>query len=334
MKRINSPAASLFLIVMMGFTGKAVATTECSVNASDLVFGSVSMGTAQNNTASVMVDCNTFGLSLLATARVRMCLNIGAGTATGSTIASRTMSTPSLEQLQFQIYRDAGRSQTWGDGVTEDIDLDLQYSVPVLGGSGSISATMYGRVPAQLGLAAGNYQNLFSGGHTRLDYRYAERLLGTPSWPTSCTAGGGGGGSISFPFTASATVPANCVIEVLNNLDFGAVPGLINSHIDQTTNFSFTCTKTTPWKVSLDDGLNVSGSTRRMRLGATSNYVEYELYRDSARSLHWGDSLDIDTVNSTGTGISQSLTVYGRVPAPQSVPGGHYSDTVTVNITY
>jgi len=71
-----------------------------------------------------------------------------------------------------------------------------------------------------------------------------------------------------------------------------------------------------------------------MRLGATSNYVQYELYSDSARSQRWGNTLDIDTVNNTGTGSSQSLTVYGRVPAPQSVPSGDYSDTVTVTITY
>jgi len=325
---------AILLVMLSGLASKSFATTLCTASASNLAFGNISMGTTQNNTATVTVDCNTFGLSLLATARVRMCLNIGAGTVVGSSINSRIMSNASLDPLQFQIYHDASRSQIWGDTVADDVDIDLQYSVPVLGGSGSSSATLYGQVPSQIGLAAGTYLNLFTGIHTRLDYRYAEQLLGTPSWPTSCTAGGNGGGSIVFPFTASATVPASCEIDVTNNLNFGTVPGLINSNTDQTTNLSFTCTKTTPWKVSLDDGLHANGAIRRMRLGATSNYVQYELYRDSAHSLRWGDTLDIDTVNGIGTGSSESLTVYGRVPAPQSIPSGNYSDTVTVTITY
>ena len=334
MKLINNNIAGIVMIVLSGFTTNTLAVTHCSASASGLAFGNISMGSTQNNTATVAVNCNTGGLSLLANARVRMCLNIGAGTTAGSTINARIMNNVSLDPLQFQIYRDAGRSQIWGNTTTEDVDIDLQYAVPVLGGSGSTSATLYGQVPAQLGLAAGSYQNLFTGNHTRLDYRYAEALLGTPSWPTSCTSGGNGGGSITFPFTASATVPASCKIDVVNNLNFGTVPGLINNNNDQTTSLSFTCTKTTPWKVSLDGGLHVDGTTRRMQLGATNNYVQYELYRDSGHNLRWGNTLDVDTVNSTGTGSSQSLTVYGRVPAPQSVPSGNYSDTVTVTITY
>jgi len=334
MKLIGSIIAAMLMVTLLWLATDTQAATNCSASATNLAFGNISMGAAQNNTATVTVNCNTSGLSLLANARVRMCLNIGAGSTTGSTINARTMNNASLDQLQFQIYRDASRSQIWGDISTDNVDIDLQYAVPVLGGSGSTSAIMYGQVPAQLGLAAGSYQNLFTGSHTRLDYRYAEALFSTPSWPTSCTSGGNGGGSITFPFTANATVPASCVIEIANNLNFGTVPGLINNNNDQTTSLSFTCTKTTPWKVSLDDGLNVTGTTRRMRLGATSNYVQYELYSDSARSQRWGNTLDIDTVNNTGTGSSQSLTVYGRVPAPQSVPSGDYSDTVTVTITY
>jgi spore coat protein U-like protein len=337
MKRIKNTFTSIVVIVLLGFASNALATTTCSANASNLAFGNISMGMTQNNTATIAVNCNSFGLSAVAltTVRIRMCLNIGAGTASESTISSRVMTMPSLEPLQFKIYRDASLSQTWGDSVTEDLDVDLEYSVLLLGAADSKYVTMYGQVPAQLGLTAGNYQNVFAGSHTRLDYRYTERLLIlAPNWPTSCTSGGNGGGSITFPFTANASVPASCEIEVVNNLNFGNVPGLINNNNDQTTNFSFTCTKTTPWKVSLDNGLHASGTTRRMRLNTSNNYVEYELYRDSAHTLRWGNTLNIDTENNIGTGSSQNLTVYGRVPAPQSVPSGNYNDTVTVTITY
>mgnify|MGYP003666485128 CR=1 FL=1 len=334
MKLINNTIIGTLLLTMFFLATDTHATTNCSANANDLVFGSINMGAAQNSTATVTVNCNTFGLSLLANARVRMCLNIGSGSAAGSTVNSRVMSNISLDQLNFQIYRDASRSQIWGNTDTEDLDIDLQYAVPVLGGSGMVSATLYGRVPAQTNLSADNYQNPFTGSHTRLDYRYAEALLSTPNWPTSCTSGGNGGGSITFPFTASANVPGTCVIDSVNNLNFGTMPGLISSHIDQTTSLSFTCTNTTPWKVSLDDGLHVNGTSRRMHNSTSNSYLQYDLYSNSARNQRWGSTLDVDTVNNIGTGNSQSLTVYGRVPAIQAVPTGEYSDTVTVTITY
>jgi spore coat protein U-like protein len=334
MNPINLTIQCLLIITLLSLTINASATTNCSANASDLAFGNISMGSTQNNTATITVNCNTSGLFVMANTRVHICLNIGAGNSLGSTINDRNMSNVSLDQLQFQIYRDASRSQIWGEGITEDVDVDLEYAVPIVGGSGMASVTMYGQVPAQFGLASGDYQNQYIGSHTRLDYRYAEALSGFPNWPATCTSGGDGGGSITFPFTANATVPASCVIDIVNNLNFGTVPGLISSNHDQTSSFSFTCTNTTPLKVSLDDGLHVTGSTRRMRLGATSNYVQYELYSDSARTQRWGNTIDTDTVNSTGTGSSQNLTVYGRVPAPQSLPSGDYSDTVTVTITY
>lgn len=336
MKRINNIIVSIFIISLLGFANNVFATTSCSASSSSLDFGNINMGTAQNTTATITINCNSSGLSalLLTAIRVRMCLGIDTGTANGSTINARNMSTSSLEPLQFQIYRNAARNQIWGHENTDTVDVDLTYSVILLGASDTLSVIMYGQAPAQFGLTAGNHQNMFAGSHTRLDYRYVESLLVMPDYPTSCTSGGNGGGSISFPFTANATVPASCVIEEVNNLNFGTVPGLITSNKDQTTNFNFTCTKTTPWKVSLDNGLHANGTTRRMRLGATNNYVQYELYSDAARSLRWGNTLDTDTVNDTGTGGKQNLTIYGRVPAPQSVPSGSYSDTITVTITY
>ncbi|MDO6748540.1 Csu type fimbrial protein [Gilvimarinus sp. 1_MG-2023] len=318
---------------LISLNPEAVAATSCYATASDLVFGNISMGSAANSSASVSIECNTFDLSLLATARVRMCLNLGAGLASGSTINLRSMNTLALVPLQFQIYRDAALTQVLGDTPVDDIDIDLEYSVPILGGSGTKNLSIYGYVPPQLNLAAASYFSVFSGGHTRLDYRYAERLLGTPSWPASCTSGGNGGGSIIFPFNATATVAASCVIDIANNLNFGSISGLINSHHDHTTDVSFTCTKNTPWSLSLDHGLHYT-SERRMRNNATGQFVSYQLYRDSGRTLPWGDTPGIDTVNGSGSGSSQTQTVYGRVSAPQSVASGNYSDTITVTITY
>ena len=62
--------------------------------------------------------------------------------------------------------------------------------------------------------------------------------------------------------------------------------------------------------------------------------VKYGLYRNVARTTNWGSNTGVDTVAGTGTGLTQSLPVYGRVP-PQTTPTiGAYNDTVVVTLSY
>jgi spore coat protein U-like protein len=39
-------------------------------------------------------------------------------------------------------------------------------------------------------------------------------------------------------------------------------------------------------------------------------------------------------VTGTGSGLSQTINVYGSATALQSVPAGSYTDTITVSLTY
>ena len=55
-------------------------------------------------------------------------------------------------------------------------------------------------------------------------------------------------------------------------------------------------------------------------IGGSTYYLPYELYRDSARSLRWGNTLTVDTASGTGTGSAQQLTIYGRVPPVTGQP--------------
>ncbi|MFX5809037.1 spore coat protein U domain-containing protein, partial [Acinetobacter baumannii] len=55
---------------------------------------------------------------------------------------------------------------------------------------------------------------------------------------------------------------------------------------------------------------------------------------DSARSNNWGSTIGTDTVTGTGSGLTQTLTVYGQIAAAQTPLAGAYSDTVTVTLTY
>ena len=60
----------------------------------------------------------------------------------------------------------------------------------------------------------------------------------------------------------------------------------------------------------------------------------YSLYQDSARTQNWGSSIGVDTVAGTGTGLTQSVSVYGRVAAQTTPAAGTYTDTIVVTVTY
>jgi spore coat protein U-like protein len=68
--------------------------------------------------------------------------------------------------------------------------------------------------------------------------------------------------------------------------------------------------------------------------GPSASLLHYHLYSDSGHTVNWGNTVGTDTVSMTGSGVAQTLTVYGQVPAGQFVTPGSYSDTITVTLTY
>ncbi|MDR6840207.1 Csu type fimbrial protein [Pseudoxanthomonas sacheonensis] len=321
-----------------GLSTAAKAATTCTGTATSVAFGTVSTTGVTDVSATFNVTCSTSGLGVLANTKVRMCLNIGDGANGIGFFNPRRMTNGFGEPLNFQLYTDAARSQIWGSRGNPTVPTpqlsDFDYAVPLFGGNETKTFTIYGRIPVQT-LIAGSYSNPFTGFHISLEYRYDEALLNA-NYPASCISGGDSGMTAfnAFPFTATATVPSNCRAYTTTDLDFGSIPGLITSNTDQTSTINMTCTGRTAWNVGLNNGQNASGSIRRMRLGATGNYVAYELYSNPGRTVRWGNTINTDTIPGTGTGVVQSLTVYGRVPATQTVPSGSYSDIITVTVTY
>jgi len=328
-----------FVLLWLSIAPPARAATTCTASMTDLNFAPTNGGVV-DATATLTVTCSTFGLSLLADAKVNMCVSIFSGTDGGGTLNPRQMTNSFGDPLQMQLYSDAGRSTIWGARgnatVPNFVTLQFDYPVPVLGGNQTLNRTLYGRIPAQSGLNAGTYRNRFTAAaDTRIEFRYAESIIGPPAMPASCTSGGTGGGTpSSFPFTVNGSVPNACTLtpKPVPTLGFGSTPGFIAGNIDQTTSIGLVCTGRTPWQIGLNNGLHASGNVRRMANGS-GQFVPYELYRDAGRGQRWGNTLNSDTLAGTGSGSSQSLTVYGRV-APQTATVGSYSDTITVLVTY
>jgi spore coat protein U-like protein len=62
--------------------------------------------------------------------------------------------------------------------------------------------------------------------------------------------------------------------------------------------------------------------------------LNYGLFTDATRTTNWGETVGTDTVSGTGTGATQIVTVYGRIPATQNVGIGGYVDTITATVTF
>jgi spore coat protein U-like protein len=143
-----------------------------------------------------------------------------------------------------------------------------------------------------------------------------------------------GAGSDTDTFDVTITIQAGCEVSAPNDLAFGTHSFLDTANIDSSVDFSIRCTNGTGATIALDDGLG--GGTvalRTMELGAGS--VNYTLYADNTYSQVWGDgTLGTSTEPYTGTGSTETLTIFGRVPTQATPASGTYTDTITITVTF
>jgi spore coat protein U-like protein len=124
------------------FRVSATVQSDCTITATDLAFGTLGLLAANVDATSTLTITCTSG------ANYQIALN--PGTVSGSTIEDRKMAS-GTNQLGFQIYRNAARTQVWG----QTSGMDTQGGT----GTGAVSTvTVYGRVPPQLTPPAGTYE--------------------------------------------------------------------------------------------------------------------------------------------------------------------------------
>ncbi|HJD56334.1 MAG TPA: spore coat U domain-containing protein [Rickettsia endosymbiont of Pyrocoelia pectoralis] len=134
-------------------------------------------------------------------------------------------------------------------------------------------------------------------------------------------------------FLVSATVLPSCVI-VATPLPFGTYVSTADSL--QTNTLTVTCTVGTTYKVGLNAGQGTGATTTTRKMTGvvnTTSTLNYNLYSNSGRTTNWGNQVS-DSVAGTGTGLPQTLTVYGKIPSGQNVAADTYNDTITATITY
>jgi spore coat protein U-like protein len=311
----------LALALMLWLAAAPARAQTCSATVSSVDFGSPELlaGGTFDAMATLTVSCTQMALLTV----VKMCPGIGAGSG-GSSGASRLLKN-GTNSLTYQLYQDSGYSQGWGS--LSETQLGTVPAIILSGGlSGAATATrtIYARLFADPAAPAGTYLSSFTGGQTT--FSYASALLGAS---TNCT-GFTGSAVVRPEFTVRATPLPTCAITA-TDLDFG-VAGVLSSAINGQSSLRITCSPGASWSVTMDGGQTGTVASRRMTTTG-GDVVSYNLYRDAGRSLVWGSTTNAQA-SGTGTGATQTLPVYGRVPAQSTPRAGAYSDRIVATINY
>jgi spore coat protein U-like protein len=148
---VNRYCALLLLLAAQN----APAATLCRlVSGGGLAFGTYNtLNTAHlESVANILVTCERSGGP--ATETVTMALGAGSN---GTSVNARRMAQTggAGDYLSYGLFRDIGRSNNWGNSV--GIDTVSQAVTVPNHGSASVTFTIYGRIPAQQDVTAGDY---------------------------------------------------------------------------------------------------------------------------------------------------------------------------------
>lgn len=142
----------------------------------------------------------------------------------------------------------------------------------------------------------------------------------------------------------SARAAVTCTVGV-GTLSFGTYDVFSALPDDSTTPISVTCTQAPRQaitvSVTVTSSTGLSGNYNNRQMGNGVNRLSYNLYKDNARTVLWGDGSG-STLPYFGTlgfnGVVSTLTangtIYGRIPAAQDVAGGLYSDTIVATVNF
>jgi len=156
-------------------------------------------------------------------------------------------------------------------------------------------------------------------------------MLGIAVAPMALAAG-----DSTASLTVNATVSNNCTIttSALTFAAYDAVVANATANSDGTGRVTVACTKGSAPSIGLATGSAASGSTRRLSDGS-GNFLVYERYQDSSRSVSWSTSGNgLLTTPAAVSKAARDFTVYGRIASNQDVPAGNYGDTVVATVNF
>jgi spore coat protein U-like protein len=309
---------AMIILGFVAFSASGARAQTCVSSISNVNFGSPNIIAAisVDTTATLQVVCSNLGAQT-----IQICASLGAGSG-GASGGSRSMTGTNSGTLLYNLYQDSSRSLQWGSSSDASLGTVPSFSLISVNNSPvSASYTIYARLAsAQNTQPPGNYSSSFSSSDDTVRYRHGNSCAGSQVAPQDQPT-----------FTVSASPQDYCKITV-SDLSFGS-KGILDAAVDASSPLAVTCTKSTPYSISLDNGLTGSSpDARRMTRG--TEFVTYGLYSDAARAQLWGSTSNGAARSGVGTGLGQNSTVYGRTIIQRTPSVGAYSDSIVATIQY
>lgn len=141
--------------------------------------------------------------------------------------------------------------------------------------------------------------------------------------------------SSNAPLSITASVSADCVIESPSALNFGIFdPATAREDADVTADaVSISCTRgASGVTIALDAGTHAAGRRRAMAGDKAGPSLFYEVYTSAAHTVVWNEINTVAYVPAHAG--AQRISLYGRIPAGQTVRPGRYADTLLAMVNF
>ena len=151
-------AAGLGLLALLASPTPALAALDCTISTVGVAFGvyDPTLSTPDDSNGSVDVTCFYTGPGGADSTNYAVALSTGSS---GSFAPRRLSAGASL--LTYNLFRDAGRSQIWGNGTagTSIVTGSVKVGPGVGNNTRTTSHPVYGRIPALQDADTGNYSD-------------------------------------------------------------------------------------------------------------------------------------------------------------------------------
>lgn len=139
------------------------------------------------------------------------------------------------------------------------------------------------------------------------------------------------------PAIAPGAAEAACTISA-TAVNFGTYNVFAASPLNAVGTITYRCgAPDRNVSITLSTGGSGSYAARQLRPASGTDRLDYNLYRNAARTQIWGDGTGGTSyffIANPPNNQNINLTVYGRIPASQDVTVGNYTDTVIVTINF